>query len=207
MSQFDLNPMFHRMKNSLGNVVIYERDGQLYTRVKPKKKTGSTGAQKEIHTAFASLSSDWSSAGTLMNSSWYKHGEKKKQHAYNLYMKTNFKKAREQKAIELFKPMGEIMSPAVTAAPGAAGEIVCTYTIPEAEAGRFIHFFVKRKSDGEDENIMKRYSPAGTDSSTHTITNLEPGAEYFIYAALTDMDYKEATMVSASVAVTALAGA
>lgn len=207
MSQFDLNPMFHRMKNSLGNVVIYERDGQLFTRVKPKKKSGATAGQKEIHTTFASLSSDWSSAGTLMNSSWYTHAEKKKQHAYNLYMKTNFKKAREQKAIELFKPLGEIMSPAISAAPGAAGEIVCTYTIPETENGRFIHFFTKRKNDGDGENIIKRYSVAGTGSSAHTITNLEPGSEYFIYAVLTDQNYTEATMVSASVAVTAFAGA
>ena len=201
MSQFDLNPMFLRMKKSLGDIVIYERNGQLFTRVKGKKTSAPTDAQKDVHAAFARLSSDWSSAGSLMNSSWYSHGERKKINGYNLYMKSNFKNEREGKAVELFKPMGEIMPPVINAVPGSAGQIVINYTIPEA--GRFIHFFVKKR--GEQESMLKRYSPEG-EGQSFTVSNLEPAAEYFIYAALTDRTYSEATQVSASVAAVSVAG-
>ncbi len=206
MSKFDLNPMFLRMNQSLGDIVIYERNGQMYTRVKGKKTAIPSVAQTEVNQTFARLSSDWSSAGTLMNQSWYKSGEKKKLNGYNLYMKANFSNEREGKALELFKPVGEIMSPVISCTPGASGEILCSYTIPAEETGRFIHFFVKMRSEGISSGVIKRYSPDDTSLSGYSIKNLEPGSEYMIYSILTDKPYKDAAEVSASVAVISSAG-
>jgi len=80
-----------------------------------------------------------------MNSSWYKYAEKKKADGYSLYMKENFKNEREGKPVELFKPIGEITPPIISAAPGAPGEILCTYFIHPKESGKHIHFYVKKK--------------------------------------------------------------
>ncbi len=205
MSEIELNPMFLRMRKGLGDVVFFERDGRLYTRVKGRKNSQPSAAQLEVQAAFARLTSDWSSAGTLMNNSWYRYGEKKKLNGYNLFIKQNFKNERERRLIELFRPLGEIMSPSISAAPGAAGEIVCTFTIPATEAGRFIHFFAKKT--GDNEATMKRFSPGSGAASPYTISGLDAGADYFVYAVLTDKDYREATEVSSSVGVPAKAGA
>jgi len=207
MAEFELNPMFLRMSKSMGDIVIYERNGKMYTRVKGKKTAALTAPQMEVNATFARLSSDWSSAGTLMNSSWYKYGIKKKTNGYNLYIKANFKNEREGKAVELIKPMGEIMPPVISAAPGDSGQIVCTYTIPVEETGRYIHFYAKKINEGISEGVFKRYSPESSASSPQTLSNLEPGAEYFIYASLTDNQHQDATEVSPSVSVIAIAGA
>ncbi len=206
MSKFELNPMFLRMNQSLGNIVIYERNGKMYTRVKGKRTAAPSPAQIEVNETFSRLSSDWTSAGTLMNSSWYRYGEKKKINGYNLYMKTNFKNEREGKAIELIKPLGEITSPVVSSAPRESGEIICTYTIPPEESGRFIHFFVKKRIEGISSGVIKRHSPENTFSNSYIIRNLEPGSEYIIYSALTDKAYKDSTEFSASVFLESSAG-
>ena len=206
MSVLELNPMFLRMNKSLGEIVIYERDGKMFARVKGKKTAPPTAAQMEVNATFSRLSSDWTSAGILMNSSWHKQGDKKKTNGFNLYMKTNFKNEREGKSIELFKPTGEIAPPVFSAAPGASGEIICTYTIPAESAGKHIHFYAKKRNGGLSEGQFKRFSSASEESNTFTLPNLEPGAEYYIYAALTDNEYNEATQVSASVSVIAAAG-
>lgn len=206
MSDLELNPMFHRMHKSLGNIVIYERDGKLYTRVKPKKTAPLTPAQLEVNMTFSRLSSDWKSGGTLMKSSWYKTGEKKRLNGFSQYMKANFKNEREGKPVDLFRPQGDILPPVISAVPGSGGEIVCTYTIPAEETGRHIHFYAKKRSGGISEGMLKRFSPDTSASNSFTMSNFEPGSEYFIYAALTDNAYDEATEVSPSVSLIASAG-
>ena len=47
---------------------------------------------------------------------------------------------------------------------------------------------------------------AGEAVDTYTITGLEEGAEYFVYAVLTDAVLHEATVVSQSISTRAVAG-
>jgi len=206
MSDLELNPMFHRMRKSLGNIVIYERDGKLYTRVKPKKTAAQTPAQLEVTNTFSRLSADWKSAGTLMKSTWYRTGDKKSRSGMPLYLKTNFKNEREGKAVELFRTGGEILPPVITAAPGGSGEIVCTYTVPAEETGRQIHFYTKKRVEGISEGKMRRFSPGESGSNPYTMSGFEPGGEYFIYAALADGTHDEAELVSAAASVISAAG-
>jgi hypothetical protein len=206
MSDLELNPMFHRMNKSLGNIVIYERDGKLYTRMKPKKSAGQSPAQLEVTNTFSRLSSDWKSAGTLMKSTWYRPGEKRNRGGMKLYIKANFRNEREGKPVELFMSEGDILPPVISAAPGGSGEIVCTYTIPAEESGRHIHFYAKKRIEGISDGKMKRFSPGAGSSSPFTMTGFEPGGEYFIYAALADNVHDEAEQVSAAASVVAAAG-
>jgi hypothetical protein len=206
MSEFELNPMFLRMSRSLGDIVIYKRDGKLFTRVKGKKTAPLTPAQQEVTRTFSRLASDWASAGKGMHSSWYTRGELKKSSGFNLYMKINFKNEREGKPVALFRSKGGIMPPLISAAPGAAGEIVCTYAIPPEEEGRHIHFYAKKKNNGISDGILKRFSPECGAAGTCTLPGLEPGGEYYIYSALTDTIIDEATQFSASVSVISAAG-
>jgi len=206
MSTLELNPMFLRMNKGIGNMIIYERNGKLFARTKGKKTAPPSEAQKEVNATFARLSSDWKSAGSLMNSSWQKHGVKKKSNGFNMYMKANFKREREGNAVELFKPVGEIRPPAVSAVPGGSGEIICTCTIPAGETGRHIHFYAKKKIDGISEGVFKRFSPENNADGKYTLSNFDPGSEYFIYAALTDNIYQDATQVSASACTISMAG-
>ncbi|HPS88320.1 MAG TPA: fibronectin type III domain-containing protein [Spirochaetota bacterium] len=206
MSDLELNPMFRSMRKSLGDIVIYERDGKLYTRVKPKKTAAQTPAQLEVTNTFSRLSSDWKSAGTLMKSSWHRPGDKKSRRGMQLYLKTNFKNEREGKAVELFRSEGEILPPVITAAPGGSGEILCTYTVPAEEAGRHIHFYVKKRTEGISDGKIRRFSPGENGSNPFTMSGFEPGGEYFIYAALADNTHDEAKLVSAAVSVISSAG-
>lgn len=206
MSDLELNPMFHRMGKSLGNIVIYERDGKLYTRVKPKKTAAKTPAQLEVTDTFTRLSSDWKSAGTLMKSTWYRPGEKKIRGGMKLYLKANFKNERDGRPVELFRSDGDIQPPVITAAPGGSGEIVCTYTIPAEETGRHIHFYAKKRVEGISDGKFKRFSPGENGSNPFTMSGFEPGGEYFLYAALADGTHDEAELVSAAASVIAAAG-
>lgn len=206
MSQFELNPMFLRMRKSIGDMVIYERDGQLYTRVKGRKTGRNSPAQIAVNEAFARLSSDWSTAGPLMNSGWYILGDRKKLNGYNLFMKMNFKNEREGRPIDLFQPMNGMPSPVISASPGSAGEIELSCVMPEGSTGRFMNFFFKKRVNGVSDGLIKRYSPDAPGAQVYRLSGLEPGAEYFVYAVLTDAAYNVAKDVSASAGLTATAG-
>ncbi len=206
MSEFELNPMFLRMNRSLGDIVIYERDGKLYTRVKGKRKAAPSPAQLEIQETFARLCSDWSETGEIMRSSWYSYGEKKNMNGYNIYMKENFSKEKSGEPIRLFRQIGDTEPPEFTASGSGTGEIDCEFTIPANASTRHLHFFVKGKKDNVSEGEIRRYSAGKGAASPFKLTGLDSGGEYFIYAVLTDAEYTASKEVSASNAIMAQAG-
>jgi hypothetical protein len=202
MSEVKLNPMFLSMRKSLGDIVIYERNGKLLTRVKGKTSEVKSPAQVEVQAAFTRLADYWSELGDVIQLSWYSWGKKKKLSGYNAFIKENFSKERTGEPIELGKQLGEIEPPVISAVPGSTGEVLCTFSISPADSGSYIHFFIKQKDAGE----ISRFS-AGTGAvSPYAISGLVPGSEYFLYVVLTDGEFKASTEVSLSQGITVSAG-
>jgi len=206
MSSFDLNPMFLRMRKSLGNIVIYQRNGKYFTRVKPRKSEVTTEAQAEVHNTFSRLADCWSESGSIIRSSWLNWGESRKINGYNGFMQVNFAKERVGEPLELAKQLGEIEPPVISAVPGGPGEIVCTFSISPSESGRYIHFFLKQKVSGISSGHLRRISAGADAVSPFTINGLTHGSEYFLYTVLTDSEFKTSTEVSASAGITVIAG-
>lgn len=206
MSEIELNPMFLRMRKSMGGIVIYEKNGKLMARVKGRRKTPPTEAQAEVSSAFSRVASYWEPMQGILQLSWFSSGNKKKMNGYNLFIRENFSKERDGEPITLAKSFGDIDKPVISAAPGGSGEIVVSYSISPSETGMKLHLFIKKRTDGLSSGDLIRYSVNRESVSPYTISKLEPGSEYFIYAVLTDWDYSASTQVSASAGITAQAG-
>jgi hypothetical protein len=206
MSDIELNPMFLRIRRSIGNIVIYQRDGKYFTRVKPQKSGLKSAAQSEVTDALTRLANCWSAAGAIMRISWLTWGDSRKINGYRGFVKINFAKEKAGEPIELTKQLGEIEPPVLTATAGGAGEIVCTFSISPADSGRHINFFIVRRLSGKSYGEIRRISGGSEPVSPFTISGLAPGSEYFLYAVLTDSEFKTATEVSASAGVIVTAG-
>lgn len=206
MSELEMNPLFLGMRKSVGGFVLYNRKGKTIVRLKGKKTKSPSEAQLEINNTFSRLTSFWEPMQGILQNSWYAAGIKKDMNGYNLFVKENFGKERNGFPIVLAKNFGDIDPPVISALPGNAGEISVSYQVTPAETDRQIHLFLKRKLDGLSNGDLTRYSVNRDDNSPFTVSGLEPDGEYYIYAVLTDWEYKTATQVSASVCVVAKAG-
>ena len=101
--------------------------------------------------------------------------------------------------------MGEEILVNLTAAPGtSAGEIVCTF-LP-AEEGCHITFFTRKEEEPGIKSPIMRHDAGADTVSPFTISGLEPGANYSIYAVVTDAEYDNALTVSQSVSAMSVTG-
>ena len=91
--------------------------------------------------------------------------------------------------------------------PGGTGEIVCEVTYPPAFAGRHLTVFTRKRVNGVPVGIYARHDMGEAGASTVSVTGLEAGSEYSVYAILTNAPYTEAVTVSASVGVISHTGA
>ena len=206
MSEFELNPMFLRMRRSLGDIVIYEREGQLYTRIKGKRGRTPSDAQRVVHGTFQRLTSDWSAVNGIMHTAWYASGEARRINGYNLFIKENFASERAGRPIELFRAVGDTDAPQILGAPAGSGEINISWTLP-ASGDRSLHLFVKKQTAGISDGVIRRISIASGAASPYLLSGLEPGSGYYVYAVLTDGEYAASQRVSASTGIVVTAGA
>lgn len=206
MSSFELNPMFLRMSKSLGDIVIYQRGGKYFTRVKPRKSGVKTAVQSEVNDTFARLAVCWNESGDIIRNSWLRWGDERNINGYNGFIQANFAKERAGEPLELAKQLGDIEPPVISAAPGGTGEVICTFSISPADSGRYIHFFIKQSVPGVAGGSLRRISAGYGAVSPHVINGLVPGSGYFLYTVLTDSEFKTSTEVSASAGVIVTAG-
>jgi hypothetical protein len=195
-------------RGKLGDVVFSEWKGIPYVRDYVKNEDPGTPKQKEVRTAFTSLTKLWKSNNGVMRMSWdeYVNSRKLSMTGYNAFIGANSKKERAGEPLELFRPMGEEPLADFAAEAGASsGEITCTFTPPGN--GSHITFFTRKvPGNGEIELLSKHDAGSGT-ATPYTLTGLEPGAAYHVYGVVTDAAYDESAMVSAAVTASALAQA
>lgn len=203
-----LNPVVEGFKHKLGNLVFYERGDETFARRLGDYRDAKSPAQMAVREAFSELASVWKSMSGLMQRSWkeFSRNRKSSGSGYNAFMGRNTRLQREGNPITLFQSMGEDRLEGFAASTGASsGEIECVFQ--PVTGGRHITVFLQKRENGLYRGALIRHDAGAGAVSPVVISGLEPGAEYALYAVVTDYEYAHATTVSASASATAAAGA
>ncbi len=201
MAKVKFNPIFRSIRNSVGDLVLTEYDGAHFLRMKGEN-TSNTPDQEDQRNAMKQIGKDWKQLKGVIQEAWKKAAKerkKKRMNGYTTFMGDNLNLQREGKPLELC-PESEIEPlKKLTAEPGAApGEITVAFT--PAPGAMHLTFFTQAIVE---ENLaggkMLRHDAGANAASPFTLTGLEPGKDYFIYAILTDAAYADAKELSASV--------
>ena len=188
----------------MDDAVIVTRKGTNYMMVYKKTKREQTVNQQAVQDAFKTVVADWKYLTGIIRKSWDVYTGDTNVSGYNAFMGVNISHRRAGEPLELCAGMGEEILMNLTAAPGTAGEIVCTF-LP-TETGRHITFFSRKEVEPGIKSPISRHDSGTGTVSPFTITGLETGANYYIYAVVTDSQYDSALTVSQSVAVSSIAG-
>lgn len=188
----------------MDDAVIVTRNGVPYM-MPYRKRSSRTERQEEIRRAFSTVVEDWKYVGGIISDSWVNYTKGTKASGYNAFVGANVTRRRAGDPLELSKDMGCDMLINFTAAPGSlAGEIICEFL--SAENGRHITFFVRREMEPGVKSCISRHDADADAASPFTISGLESGAKYYVYAVVTDAQYDKALMVSSSVAASVIPG-
>lgn len=175
------------------------------TLMKPyRKPSGVSDKQAEVRMAFKSLVADWKYLGGIIQVSWEKSVAGMSLTGFNAFMGANVVRRRAGEPMELCPAMGEELLMNFAAAPGAAaGTVACSFLPPVT--GRHVTFFSRKVADAGLASEIRRHEAGASPVSPFTITGLESGAQYHLYAAVTDAAYDTAKTISASVAAVSAA--
>ncbi|MBN2041374.1 MAG: hypothetical protein JW864_15140 [Spirochaetes bacterium] len=210
MSKVTLSPLITDVRNRMGNVVFSKWKDTNYVRQYSAHSRGSSERQLEIRDAFATAVLVWKSAGSTLHAAWDAYAEEQNinMSGYNAFIKANIGRILDNTAMELFKSTGENEPVSLSAGSGpASGEIICEFILPAGTEQRHVIFFVQRIIDGKPANSIAMYESGADPASPFSITGLEPGAEYHVYAIAADADYANAGNISAAASLTTTAGA
>ncbi|HON78436.1 MAG TPA: hypothetical protein PK544_08105 [Spirochaetota bacterium] len=205
MAEVDINPVFQGFRNKIGELVFYQKDGETFVRRNGRHSDPNTESQQDVRNTFKELTSIWKQISGIMRKGWTELAKNRKGNGYNAFIKDNFAQRRAGVPIELFKQIGDLALLTFTAAPGASGEAECAFTPAPVTDGRHLTIFAIRNiAEGQMEVTVH---PMGADAASPiTVTGLEPGAAYDLYAVLTDAEYTAATQSSASKGAAVTAG-
>jgi hypothetical protein len=187
------------------DAVIITRNGVSFMKTYKKPEASKTEDQEEVRDAFSTLVADWKQLSGIICYSWKMHITSPNASGYNAFMGANVTHRRNGEPIMLCKGTGRKPLLNFNAVPGTgAGEIICEF-IP-ADAGCHITFFARKEVEQGVETPVTRHDAGADAVSPFTITGLETGAQYFIYAVITDNQYDSALTISSSVSASATAG-
>jgi len=202
MSKVRFNPIVESFQSAMGNLVYLDYEGEPFVRRKVIPSNPNTEAQRSVRDAFAMLSGDWKNLGRIIKAAWTasaRKSRKKRMRGLAAFIGANARRQREGEPLELCRELGEEPLSSFAAAPGsAAGSIDCSFTRPPSGEGKHLTLFVQKKENGHAGGDLTRISLDAAQKSPYTLSNLEGGASYYVYAILTDKAYEEACTVSAS---------
>ncbi len=199
MSTIRLSSMLRDARKKMGDVVYSKWKGINYTRGLSRPSGEPTEKQKSVRHAFGKLVKDWKQMNGVMHRSWAAYAGNKNLTGFNAFMGANAVLQKSGKPLELFSEMGVEPLMNFSASPGPApGEIQCSFLHSEGPPGKHVTFFTQKKENGTADGKFRRYDGGAGTPSPFTVTGLEPGMEYFVYAVATEAAYPEATACSAS---------
>lgn len=198
MANWELNPAFTSVNSKVGNIVFYKMNGKIYSRKAPGKRTKNTEPQQRVTESFTTVSDCWKSIDGIIRESWKSSlKDTTRVSPRALFIGANIGRHKNGEALELSKNLGENGFVSFSARTGnTEGEIICEYIINQSDAAKFITFFRQERVNGTGSDQITRIENKPGVTSPCTITGCKPGAEYFIYAVITDREYKDATTVS-----------
>ena len=207
MAQVKLNPVFEGFSRQVGDLVFYNRKGKTIVRRKATNRHDpKSEAQQKVRNAFARVVEIWSSLKGVAHVSWEEHTKGEDFTGYNAFIGENSTRYRKAIPLELTKAMGLEAPAEFTALPGKKGEISCTFNADGFTGDEYVTIFSQVKEVKEDSEIFVNHGSEAVTEEPRNITGLEGDKEYFIYAVVTEKPWKEASLVSKSVAVEAAAG-
>ncbi len=206
MAEIDLNPVFQGIRNKVGKMVFYRRNGETCMRTLGAAKKSSTPAQVMVRTAFSRLVETWRGLPGFIQAGWNALAKTSKKTGFNMFVGSNFRACYEGRAIALSQPAGGVAPVTLKAAPGASGEIRCEFTPAPLADGRHLVIFYQMNVDDNSDRPLAHIDFGENAASPQTITGLEPGAAYSVYAVVADRAYEEAAAVSESTGVIVSSG-
>lgn len=228
MAEFELSPAFEKVRRKLGNMIFYVSEGDVFARKRGGKQNGATPAQEVVREAFTELAGSWKYLEGIVQDSWNAAAKRKKRlKGYSAFLGANIDRQRKARPLELAKSFGEKALVSFGAQAGAAsGTIDCSFVKNASDADKYVTIFHQKKAnaanggagtdatggddadgfDGDAGNEIVRVECGNDGASPVTVSGLEPGAEYFLYAVVTDSAYGEATAVSMARAALCRAG-
>ena len=174
MADVKLNPVFEGFAKKIGDLVFVTSNGKTFVRRKGNPGNPKTLKQMGVRKSLSELVIDWSYLTGIMHEGWKLWGAKKKMKGNNIFVSENFQKQRTGLPIQLFRPVGNLKLTEFTAAAGAAGEIICQYTIEGGASGKHIYFFTKKQVEGIAAGEITTYNGGADPASPFTVTGL-PG--------------------------------
>lgn len=187
------------------DAVIVTRKGTSYMMHYKKGNRVKTVNQIEVQDAFKTVVADWKNLTGIIRKAWDLYSDEENVSGYNSFMGVNSTHRRAGEPLEICPGMGEEILMNFTTAPGSsAGEIVCEFLPPEA--GCHVTFFTRKESESGIKSPITRHDAGADPVSPFTITGRESGADYYIYAIVTDAQYDSALTVSQSVSASSKAG-
>jgi len=183
----------------MNDAVLVTRKETSYMMTYRKREITLTDNQKAVNRAFTTMVGDWKQLSGIIIRSWNFYAKNTSASGYNLFIGGNVIRRRDGAPIELCRGMGEEPLENFTATTGnGAGEIICGF--PPVEAGRHITLFLRRETEHGERSQITRHDAGANPCTPYTITGLESGAQYYIYAVVTDAQYDAALTVSRSAA-------
>jgi len=189
----------------MDDAVFVTRKGRSYMMPYREREYNPSVNQIAINQAFHTIAGDWKQLEGIIMDSWDTHAKDTAGSGYNLFVGDNVMHRRKGEPLNLCRGMGEEMLMNFTASAGAnPGEITCEF-LP-VEQGNHVILFARKVTEPGVRCDITRHDAGANPSSPYTITGLENGAQYHIYAVVTDAQYNAALTVSQSVAALAIAG-
>ncbi len=207
MGKVRTNAAIKGFSNNIDGFVYYERNGKACVRPYFKPSDPKTHKQQKVRNAFRTLSSLWKQLDGILVESWNALGRTTKVSGYNAFIGANANSQRAGQPLTLCPEYGMEGLTAFTARAGsAAGEIVCEYTPGETVGTPSIMFFAQKTEKGIAGGDLARFDGGPASGPSFTLTGLESGCAYHVYAILTDAPYAEATTVSVARSAICTAG-
>ena len=198
MARIKLPSYIKEGNGRMEDAVLVTRGGESYMMIYKKHDSGNSAEQEAVRTAFKTVVMDWRYLDGIIREAWAMPTKGTNVSGYNNFMGANVIRRRDGQPIVLCPGMGEEILMNFEALPGsAAGDISCTFLAPEQ--GCHVTFFTRRITEPGVKALITRHDAGANPVSPHVITGLETGAQYHVFAVVTDKAYTEAATVSASV--------
>lgn len=198
MARIKLPSYIKEGNGRMEDAVLVTRGGESYMMIYKKHGSGNSAGQEAVRTAFRTVVTDWRYLDGIIREAWAMPTKGTNVSGYNNFLGANVLRRRDGEPLILCPGMGEEILMNFEATPGnSAGEISCSFLSPEK--GCHVTFFTRRITEPGIKALITRHDAGADPASPFIISGLETGAQYHVFAIVTDRAYIDATTVSASV--------